>query len=250
VGSTFGTGATGPREFDEGWEHLYQGDLVVKRLASLGFFIQPWQTVRYADNAAIGRFEGTSFDPVTWKPRVPTAAFRHAQPDDLFWAARRVMAFSDDMIRAIAKTGGYSSRDAERHLADVLIQRRDKIGAAYLAAVNPLVNVVLSSEGRLSFENAAVTAGVAPEPPGGYEVRWARFDNDTAAATPIGQAVTIAAGDRPQAPPGLPETPGGFIRVSIAAIKPAHRAWATPVHAFFRRDAGGWKLVGLERSGS
>src|SRR5688572_4880950 len=99
VGSTFGTGANAPREFDEGWEHLYQGNLVWKRLLSLGFVIQPWQTVRYEDSAPIGRFEGVEFDPPTWKPRVPTAAFRHAQPDDLFWAARRVTAFSDDMIR-------------------------------------------------------------------------------------------------------------------------------------------------------
>jgi hypothetical protein len=94
VGSTFGTGANAPREYDEGWEHLYEGDLVWKRMVSLGFFLRPWQTVHYEDQPAIGRFEGAQFDPAGWKPRVPTAALRHAQPDDLFWAARRVMAFS------------------------------------------------------------------------------------------------------------------------------------------------------------
>ena len=45
VGSTFGTGANGPREYDEGWELLYDGDLMLKRLVTLGFFIAPWQTV-------------------------------------------------------------------------------------------------------------------------------------------------------------------------------------------------------------
>src|SRR6185436_10606196 len=192
VGSTFGTGAMAPREFDEGWEHLYEGDPLRKRLASLGLFIRPWQTVPYEEHAAIGRFEGAVFDPIEWKPRAPTAAFRHAQPDDLFWAARRVMAFSDEMIRAIVKTGLYTDSQAERHLADVLIQRRDKIGAAYLVAVNPLVNLTLSGDGRLSFENAAVAAHVAPPPRGGYRVRWARFDNHTQAVTPIGES-TIAA---------------------------------------------------------
>jgi len=47
VGSTFGTGANGPREYDEGWELLYNGELTRKRLVRLGFFFEPWQTVQY-----------------------------------------------------------------------------------------------------------------------------------------------------------------------------------------------------------
>ena len=31
----------------------------MKRLVTLGFFLQPWQTVSYTENPAIGRFEGT-----------------------------------------------------------------------------------------------------------------------------------------------------------------------------------------------
>ena len=40
-------------------------------------------------NESIGRFEGLSFEPESWKPRVPTAAFVRARADDNFWAARR-----------------------------------------------------------------------------------------------------------------------------------------------------------------
>ena len=36
--------------------------------------------------------------------------------DDAFWAARRVMAFTDDLIRAIVKTGQFSDPAAEQHL--------------------------------------------------------------------------------------------------------------------------------------
>ena len=36
------------------------------------------------DNPAIGRFEGKTFDPAAWKPRVPTAAFLRARADDSF----------------------------------------------------------------------------------------------------------------------------------------------------------------------
>ena len=117
VGSTFGTGANGPREYDEGWELLYDGELLLKRLVTLGFFIAPWQTVEYDEHPAIGRFEGDAFDPVSWRPRVATAAFLRARADDTFWAARRVAAFTDEMIRAAVKSGELL-RSRRRRAAD------------------------------------------------------------------------------------------------------------------------------------
>ena len=63
VGSTFGMGANGPREWTEGYENLYEGDKTMKRLVSFGFYLQPWQTVDYEEHPAIGRFEGKEFDP-------------------------------------------------------------------------------------------------------------------------------------------------------------------------------------------
>ena len=50
----------------------------------------------------------------------PTAAILRARDDDTFWAARRVMAFSDEMIRALVKTGQDSDPQAEALLAKVL----------------------------------------------------------------------------------------------------------------------------------
>jgi len=246
VGSTFGTGATGPREYDEGWESLYEGDKLLKRLVTFGIYTQPWETVDYEESAAIGRFEGKVFDPTKWRPRVPTAAFLRARPDDDFWAARRVMAFSDEMIRAIVKTGGYSDPAAEKHLADVLIERRDKIGRAYLVAVNPLVDFALDDAGTLTFENAAVTCRVAEAPASGYSATWFSFDNDTGATSPIGTPQTATATRLP-APSALPEQVGGFVKVQVAAVDSPHEAWTKPVDVYFRRTQTGWKLVGLER---
>ena len=75
--------------------------------------------------------------------------------DDAFWAARRVAAFTDDLIRAAVHTGEYSDPKAEKYLGDVLIKRRDKIASIYLTAVNPIVVPRLDASGRLTFENAA-----------------------------------------------------------------------------------------------
>jgi hypothetical protein len=246
VGSTFGTGANAPRLYDEGWEYLYEGDLVWKRLVTMGFYLRPWQTVQYVENPAIGRFEGSVFVPTEWKPRVPTAAFLRARPDDTFWAARRVMAFSDEMVRAVVAAGGYSDESAAKLLADVLIERRDRIGQAYLNGVNPVVNFALDAGGTFTFENAAVVAGVGVQPEKGYSVSWARFDNATRESVPLGAAVLTTA-PRLQAPVALPSTPGAFIRIQIAAWQPTIPSWAAPVDVYFRRDAGGWTLVGVER---
>ena len=81
--------------------------------------------------------------------------------DDAFWAARRVAAFTDEMIRAAVHTGEYSDPAAEKYLADVLIKRRGKIIGTYLTAVNPIVSPRLDTTGRLTFDNAAALMVIA-----------------------------------------------------------------------------------------
>jgi hypothetical protein len=246
VGSTFGTGANGPRESDEGWEFLYEGELTRKRLARLGFVFEPWQTVQYVENRAIGRFEGRVFDPATWKPRVATAAFLRARADDSFWAARRVAAFTDEMIRAAVKEGRYSDPAAEALLGDVLIQRRDKIAAHYLSAINPLIDFALTSDGRFTFRNAAVDSGGATTPPGGYRATWSRFDNTTDETVTLG-APTTSRGGEMTAPAPLPTASGAFVRIDVAAVEPALSPWSVPVKVYFHRRGGDWTLIGVER---
>jgi hypothetical protein len=246
VGSTFGTGANGPRDWDEGAEFLLELDLARKRFFRFGFPMRSWMTVPYEKNYAIGRFEGLEFDPLEWKPRVPTAAFLQAREDDNFWAARRVIAFDDDLIRAIVKVGRYSHESDEALLAKVLMQRRDKIAQAYLNVVNPLVDFALSPEGRLSFRNAAVDAGAGQPPANGYAATWASFDNATDAAVAIGTATSPAALEI-AAPVALSSTPGSFVKISVAAVGAQQATWNRPVDVYFRRAASGWQLVGVER---
>ncbi len=244
VGSTFGVGANGPHEWNEGFEHIYEGGATKKRLYSFGFALSPWQTAGYPDLPTIGRFEGQTFDPETWKPRAPTLAYVEMRDDDAFWAARRVMAFTDDMIRAVVKTGELGDATSEQYLVDTLILRRDKIGRAYLTKINPIVDPVLSAAGELTFGNAAVQYGFAPVP-SSYGVTWSRFDNATGTASPIGQ--TTSRDPRMTAPAGLPTADGAFVELEINAQHPTHPSWERPVKVHFRRTGGAWKLVGFER---
>ena len=50
-----------------------------------------------------------------------------------------------------------------------------------------------------------------------------------------------------QAPRDLPTAADSFIQIEIAATSAEQPSWAKPVRVFFRRDATGWVLVGLER---
>jgi len=244
VGSTFGIGANGPREWWEGYEYLFEQDKTLKRMASFGFYLQPWQTVDYKEYPAIGRFEGDQFDPEAWTSRVPAGAVLRARADDEFWAARRVMAVSDEMIRAIVKTGQYSDPKAEDHLAQVLIKRRNKIGQAYLTKINPLVGFSLAPSNTLTFENAAVKAGVAKEP-SSYTAAWSVFNNTNGETRLLGE--TKSSNEQLAAPSGLPSDVGTFIQADVRAGGAPHASWEKPVRVTFRRLEHGWKLVGVER---
>jgi hypothetical protein len=243
VGSTFGM-CNELHEWDLSYEHFYQGDTTRKRFFSLGFALSPWQTIPYKPYyPSIGKFEGDEFDPRKWRPQTPTTAYMETRDDDAFWAARRMAAFSDDLIRAAVRAGEYSDENAAKYLGDVLIKRRDKILALYLTRINPIVNPRLEASG-LTIENAAIAARVAKGQPT-YRASWMTFDNMTGATKPLSttesQTTTLAA------PAGLPTEPGSYIQVDISADLAAHPSWKEPIKTYFRRTAQGWQLVGLER---
>ena len=246
VGSTFGTGALDPREGDEGFEYIYEGAPTRKRLFSLGLYVRPWQRVDYHTSPDIGRFTHEAYQPDEWKPRVPVAALTRARADDTLWAALRVMAFTEEHISAAVKTGQFVDPAAEKQLTDVLLKRRDILGRHYTAKVNPLTKFALDGSGVLTFENPAVRAKLAEAPKGGYTASFARFDNTARTSQPVGPAVT-SMDERLQAPSDLPRGAGTYIKVSIAAVNPSFKSWATPVDVYFRGTASGWQLVGVER---
>jgi hypothetical protein len=243
VGSTFGM-CNDRYEWDLSWEHFYQGRTTLKRLVSFGFALSPWQTVDYVEKPSIGKFEGDRFDPRTWRPQTPTAAYMELRDDDAFWAARRIAAFSDEMIRAIVHLGEFADPTAEKALGDILIKRRDTILKVYLPAVNPIVKPRLE-QNRLTFENAAVAADVA-KPPESYRAAWYEFDNATGDTRPISETTSTTASF--DAPAGLPAAADSFVAIDVSAESKEHAAWRQPVRIYFRRDAGAWKLVGLERT--
>ncbi len=243
-GSTLGSGSVAAQELRAGNEYVWETRPTLLTTLTLGFWVRPWEKVKYPPMPAIGRLEASFFWPDRWKPSYRNAAFDNARADDLFWAARRVMAVSNEAIEAAVATAQYSDATASRYMADVIIARRDKIGLTWLTHMNPLVDFAIDRTGTLTFRNIAADTNRA-HPASEYRVQWARFDNTTGKAHATGDQVQTATASLPL-PTSLHDQE--FIQVEIAATQPEHPAWSAPVHVHFRHIADGWKLVGVTRS--
>ena len=172
-----------------------------------------------------------TFDPAEWTTNQPIAPFANRLPDDTFWAARQVMAFTDEDIRAIVQTGQYS-KAAEDWITAALIERRNRIGRTFFARVLPLDRFRVSAN-TLEFDDLGVTYGFTA--PRTYTVEWHGFDNaKDAVLDRIGTGAALPAGAQGVAA-------GSYVAARISAGDPAMR-----LTVFLRKRADGFDVVGLD----
>ena len=175
---------------------------------------------------------------------MPNRAFLQARADDRFWAARKLVALRNDLLRAAVAAGDFGDAEAEAFLVRALTERRDAIARAYLTAVNPIADPALGRDGTLTFQNAAVEADVARAPES-YEASWFLFDNATGQTRPVG--ATSSRSTTVNAPAGLPCAEGVYVKVQLRSVGAMNPAWEKPVDAYFRMVDGEWRLIGFER---
>jgi len=125
-GSTLGSASSGINSPRSGFEYIVDFGAGFRQLATLGFMPPSWALAKYPKFPSVGRFESKRFDAAKWVPEYPNPAFINRLPDDEFWAAKQVMAFTGEQIAAIVRTGQYSDPRAEKWIIDCLIERRDK----------------------------------------------------------------------------------------------------------------------------
>lgn len=249
-GSILGSGTIYAQRHRPGNEYIFEQTPGWLTLATLGLYVRPWMTIDYPPvPSSVGRLESRRFDPVKWKPEYPNPAFDNMRPDDAFWGARILSKVSDDAIRAVVAKAKFSDPAATTYLVDTLILRRDKVVAAWINQVCPVVDPVLTSDGALTFANAAVSAR-AGTPPSQYQLQWFRFDNGQNQRALVGGAESTS--DASGRAPTALLTAGDFVGVTISAKHPEHQGWANPASFFFRRvsrqgSTPSWELVGVER---
>jgi len=235
-GATLGSSTTRANSPRAGGEYLFSWGPTLKEIASLGLWVPHWAFAEYPHYRSIGRFEAEVFDPGKWYPEFPNPAFVNRLPDDEFWAAKQVMAFTDDQIRTIVKTGQISDPAAEEYLVNCLIKRRDRIGKTFFAKVLPL-DLFAVREGELVFEDLAKKHGL--EATGPLKVSWSRFDNETEQKTPLtgqsGFAIPVEA---------TPSSATAYYAADISREGDVRRT----ITVYLRLRRGQPDVVGIERS--
>jgi len=234
-GATLGSASVLSNTARDGNAYFFETGQALAQILTLGVYVPWWARANYFESRAAGMLMVDPFEPENWKPNYPNPAFLNRLPDDTFWAAKKVMAFSDAGIRAIVEEGQYSSPEDTRVVADYLIQRRDRIGETYFERVLPLDGFRIAGD-TLLFDDLAVVHGFRPA--GQYRVEWSEFDNQAGTHTPIPDSGTF------RLPAALADAAGGdYLAATIRDEAMPGRS----VVVFVRKEGSQAAVVGLRR---
>ena len=242
-GSCLGSGSVRIQGRRAGYEYKIEWTPILRAALSLGLWDRKWRHIPYPDFPSIGRFEARNFEPELWRPEYPNQAFERMRNDDAFWAVRILMRFTDEMIRAVVKTGRYDDKAAEEYLIQTLIKRRDKIVHHYLAEINPLDSFRVTdspSGAALAFTNLGEQAGVAGA--GAYAYQWFRFDNRSEKSDPIGAPQSVSSASIP-----VPRDDAPYLMVRISTTAKECPKWKKSLDVFIRQSPEK-QIVGIERT--
>jgi hypothetical protein len=189
-GSMLGSDSDEPKNARFGHEYMIEKNKkVLLKMIDLGLYSPDWERADFPHIPAVGHLDAATFKPGEWTPNFPNPAFLNRLPDDEFWAARQVMSFSDDQIRAIVETGEYTDARAVEYITKTLIERRNKIGRTFYSKVLPLDRFAVR-DNRLVFEDLGELSGLNTART--FEIRWFAFDNTTGQRAPLAGAVGAA----------------------------------------------------------
>ncbi len=233
--ATLGSGQKRPKTAREGNETMWDRGQTARNIIGLGIYAPRWMRARYPKFRSVGHFEYETFDPEKWTANQRLAPFENRLPDDTYWAAKQVMAFSDEDLQALVSTGQYSDPAAAAWIARCLAERRDRIGQAYFPKVLPLDHFQVEN-GELTFDDLAVSHGFAPQR--NYRAIWYRFDNQSEEYTELGN-------------------PGSFFEVPLPARQASEGSYYAArirvddrqmvVTVFLRKESDHLKVVGIDR---
>jgi hypothetical protein len=138
--------------------HTYVIDFweIVKSWASLGLYKKPYYRRVMPFSPAVGYITSDVFNPGKWKPMIPNYAFDNMTNRDAFWAAKIVMSFTDEQVKALVEAGQLSIPRDRDYLIKVIKERRDAVGQYWFEQINPLDAFALSKEADeyvLTFKN-------------------------------------------------------------------------------------------------
>ena len=161
--------------------HTYAVDFkyIFKSTPTLGLWQRPWEGTTRPDLRGVGVFDADHFDPDAWKGVTSYAPFLARDDHDMFWAAKIIMRFTPEHIRAAVEQGRYDDPAAAAYVERTLIARQRKIGRYWMGRVNPLDRFAVSQTGTgysLCFSDLLLAHGLQDVSTGRTVYRAAAFD--------------------------------------------------------------------------
>ncbi len=248
-GSTFGSGSVDLQLPNLSFHYWLDFDEVKKNARSFGLWTPKYRKVnwpKFPEYAAVGRWESKFYEPQEWRNDYPNPAFVRMTERDAFWAAKIIMRFTSDELRAIVETGQFSNQVEAEYFLKVLIERQRKTARYYLNRLNPIDEFEVTANG-LEFANLSERYGFA-EPGSTYRVEWSVYANGTESLRSLG-------GSREQSDTRvpLPDASGVsagsdlFLLAEIRTLHGDHPRWSRPVRVYLRPTGGTFQVVGIER---
>jgi hypothetical protein len=235
VGGAFGTWAAAIEPGWMGHEGYLDLDRVMTAIGTLGLYPRSWETEGYRrarEEAirrwpALGGFEAAHFDARAWRPATQNPAFDRLTERDRYWAAKQLIAFRADEVRAAVAAGRYDAETTERLFA-VLWERRRRIADAYLRRVAAF-DYFRITNGALCFDDLFYVAGL--DGPSRRSAREGKRE------LPIGWSGTVGC--------VVPPARSGYRVIALSAQRGGDRRATVRVHLV--ADRGGLRVVGVER---
>jgi hypothetical protein len=229
-----GSGFEQVKQAHDGYERLLDLRSAVKNLGGMGIYSPAWQRARYPGIRSVGLLESTVFDPANWRPMAEVAAVANHLPDDDYWAAKQILAFTDDDLKVVVKAAQYTDPRAEEWVAKCLIERRDKVVRYFLDRVLPLENFRIE-DGVLRFDDLAVQHGLRSSQ--NYSVQWSEFRNLQKEHLALLKENSFRVPERT-----LSAEAGSYYAAQISADVAGRT-----LTVYLRKEAAGFKAVGIER---
>jgi hypothetical protein len=162
-GKSLGVAELIARDPRAGQEYTVDVPRMFVALATLGLHPRRWE--RRVDPAlrGVGLLEAEAYDPGGWKPTSPAyLPFRTADHLDKFWAAKILIRFTREQLRAAVEAGRLSDPRAADYLIDTLVARQRATARHWFWRVSPLDRFELAPGGWLCFDDLMIAHRLAP----------------------------------------------------------------------------------------
>jgi hypothetical protein len=232
--TVMGSGFEQVKHAHDGYEPLFDLRSTLKNFLGMGVYAPDWQRAHYPGIRSVGLFESKVFDPAKWRPTTESAALANHLPDDDYWAAKQILALTDDDLRVVVKAAQYTDPRAEQWVANCLIERRDKVVRYFLDRVLPLENFRIEG-GVLRFDDLAVQHGLQSSRR--YSVQWSEFRNLEKDHLELRGENSFQVSER-----AVVAEAGSYYAAKISADTPGKT-----LTVYLRKGQSGFKPIGIER---